>query len=187
MVAVTSSLYALALIGILWDILQALTPRMGHGRRLVMLPPDWHLFFILSLVLILFVLFFQIKIPFSSLRPVFRARTKADTPPFDPSQVISLQVCFSNFSLFLIIFPLASYFHIFHFNFFVAANVQQVWIWWETQSNFRGRFISASIFKHKSIHKWANHSQVSISSLVFDICSTVIHATEARNMQPSQL
>lgn len=39
----------------------------------------------------------SIKIPFSSLRPVFRARTKSDAPPFDPSQVVSLQLMYSKF------------------------------------------------------------------------------------------
>ncbi|XP_008790013.1 protein HIGH CHLOROPHYLL FLUORESCENCE PHENOTYPE 173, chloroplastic isoform X2 [Phoenix dactylifera] len=38
-----------------------------------------------------------IKIPFSSLRPVFRARTAVDAPPFDPSNIISLQLMYSKF------------------------------------------------------------------------------------------
>ncbi|KAH1250840.1 hypothetical protein GmHk_05G013903 [Glycine max] len=33
----------------------------------------------------------SIRVPFSSLRPVFRARTVSDAPPFDPSIVVSLQ------------------------------------------------------------------------------------------------
>ncbi|RYQ86954.1 hypothetical protein Ahy_B10g106561 isoform B [Arachis hypogaea] len=32
-----------------------------------------------------------IQLPFSTLRPVFRARTVSDAPPFDPTNVISLQ------------------------------------------------------------------------------------------------
>lgn len=36
---------------------------------------------------------FQIRLPFSSLRPIFRARTVLDAPPFDPSNIVSLQVC----------------------------------------------------------------------------------------------
>ncbi|KAL5989730.1 hypothetical protein ACLOJK_010624 [Asimina triloba] len=35
-----------------------------------------------------------ICLPFSSLRPVFRARTVLDAPPFDPSKIISLQASF---------------------------------------------------------------------------------------------
>lgn len=36
----------------------------------------------------------QIRLPFSSLRPIFRARTVSDAPPFDATSVISLQACF---------------------------------------------------------------------------------------------
>lgn len=39
----------------------------------------------------------SIRLPFSSLRPIFRARTVPDAPPFDPSQIISLQLMFSKF------------------------------------------------------------------------------------------
>ncbi|KAG9147209.1 hypothetical protein Leryth_018186 [Lithospermum erythrorhizon] len=39
----------------------------------------------------------SIRLPFSSLRPIFRARTVSDAPPFDPSQIISLQLMFSKF------------------------------------------------------------------------------------------
>ncbi|KAG5155146.1 hypothetical protein JHK82_013115 [Glycine max] len=39
----------------------------------------------------------SIRVPFSSLRPVFRARTVSDAPPFDPSIVVSLQLMFSKF------------------------------------------------------------------------------------------
>ncbi|XP_068666737.1 protein HIGH CHLOROPHYLL FLUORESCENCE PHENOTYPE 173, chloroplastic [Aristolochia californica] len=38
-----------------------------------------------------------IQLPFSSLRPVFRARTVLDAPPFDPSKVVSLQLMLSKF------------------------------------------------------------------------------------------
>lgn len=38
-----------------------------------------------------------IQIPFSSLRPLFRARTVADALPFDPSKIISLQLMYSKF------------------------------------------------------------------------------------------
>lgn len=38
-----------------------------------------------------------IKIPFSSLRPIFRARTVVDASPFDPSNIISLQLMYSKF------------------------------------------------------------------------------------------
>ncbi|KAK6124178.1 hypothetical protein DH2020_042087 [Rehmannia glutinosa] len=33
----------------------------------------------------------SIRLPFSSLRPIFRARTVSDAPPFNPSEIISLQ------------------------------------------------------------------------------------------------
>ncbi|KAK6264578.1 hypothetical protein SCA6_020012 [Theobroma cacao] len=39
----------------------------------------------------------SICLPFSSLRPVFRARTASDAPAFDPSNVVSLQLMFSKF------------------------------------------------------------------------------------------
>ncbi|KAF7803271.1 putative complex I intermediate-associated protein 30 [Senna tora] len=39
----------------------------------------------------------SIQLPFSSLKPVFRAKTVSDAPPFDPSNVISLQLMFSKF------------------------------------------------------------------------------------------
>lgn len=38
-----------------------------------------------------------ICLPFSSLRPIFRARTVLDAPPFDPSKVISFQLMYSKF------------------------------------------------------------------------------------------
>ncbi|KAF3333329.1 Complex I intermediate-associated protein 30 (CIA30) [Carex littledalei] len=38
-----------------------------------------------------------VKIPFSSLRAIFRARTKLDAPEFDPSQITALQIMFSKF------------------------------------------------------------------------------------------
>ncbi|KAA8515062.1 hypothetical protein F0562_018150 [Nyssa sinensis] len=39
----------------------------------------------------------SVRLPFSSLRPIFRARTVSDAPPFDPSQIVSLQLMFSKF------------------------------------------------------------------------------------------
>ncbi|GMY37478.1 protein HIGH CHLOROPHYLL FLUORESCENCE PHENOTYPE 173, chloroplastic [Fagus crenata] len=39
----------------------------------------------------------SIRLPFSSLRPIFRARTVSDAPPFDPTNVVSLQLMFSKF------------------------------------------------------------------------------------------
>ncbi|KAI9071019.1 hypothetical protein K1719_047018 [Acacia pycnantha] len=39
----------------------------------------------------------SIQLPFPSLRPIFRARTVSDAPPFDPSNIISLQLMFSKF------------------------------------------------------------------------------------------
>ncbi|MBD4020600.1 NADH:ubiquinone oxidoreductase, partial [Xanthomonas citri pv. citri] len=37
----------------------------------------------------------SVRLAFSSLRPIFRAKTVADAPAFDPSQIISLQLMFS--------------------------------------------------------------------------------------------
>ncbi|CAI9087220.1 OLC1v1021240C1 [Oldenlandia corymbosa var. corymbosa] len=39
----------------------------------------------------------SIQLPFSSLRPVFRARTVSDAAPFDASQIVSLQLMYSKF------------------------------------------------------------------------------------------
>lgn len=39
----------------------------------------------------------SVRLAFSSLRPIFRAKTVADAPAFDPSQIISLQLMFSKF------------------------------------------------------------------------------------------
>ncbi|GMP74240.1 hypothetical protein CsSME_00031707 [Camellia sinensis var. sinensis] len=39
----------------------------------------------------------SVRVPFTSLRPVFRARTVSDAPPFDSSSIISLQLMFSKF------------------------------------------------------------------------------------------
>ncbi|PSS04855.1 Complex I intermediate-associated protein 30 [Actinidia chinensis var. chinensis] len=39
----------------------------------------------------------SVCIPFSSLRPIFRARIVSDAPPFDPRNIISLQLMFSKF------------------------------------------------------------------------------------------
>ncbi|TYI23330.1 hypothetical protein ES332_A06G157800v1 [Gossypium tomentosum] len=39
----------------------------------------------------------KIRLPFSSLRPVFRARTVSDALPFNPSNVVSFQLMFSKF------------------------------------------------------------------------------------------
>ncbi|KAL6629639.1 hypothetical protein ACP70R_029404 [Stipagrostis hirtigluma subsp. patula] len=39
----------------------------------------------------------SVKIPFSSLRPIFRARTMTDAAPFDASNITSLQLMFSKF------------------------------------------------------------------------------------------
>lgn len=39
----------------------------------------------------------SVRLPFSSLRPIFRARTVSDAPPFDLSNIMSLQLMFSKF------------------------------------------------------------------------------------------
>ncbi|XP_024160064.1 protein HIGH CHLOROPHYLL FLUORESCENCE PHENOTYPE 173, chloroplastic isoform X1 [Rosa chinensis] len=38
-----------------------------------------------------------VRLPFSSLRPIFRAKTVSYAPPFDPSNIVSLQLMFSKF------------------------------------------------------------------------------------------
>ncbi|PQQ03419.1 uncharacterized protein Pyn_33879 [Prunus yedoensis var. nudiflora] len=38
-----------------------------------------------------------VRVLFSSLKPIFRARTVSDAPPFDPSNIVSLQLMFSKF------------------------------------------------------------------------------------------
>lgn len=55
----------------------------------------------------------QIQLPFSSLRPVFRARTASDAAPFDASQIISIQACnfiISYFSIGIIVFSFLFFF-----------------------------------------------------------------------------
>ncbi|WCJ27243.1 NAD(P)-binding Rossmann-fold superfamily protein [Euphorbia peplus] len=39
----------------------------------------------------------SVRLPFSSLTPIFRAKTVSDAPPFDPSNIVSLQLMFSKF------------------------------------------------------------------------------------------
>ncbi|XP_047315296.1 protein HIGH CHLOROPHYLL FLUORESCENCE PHENOTYPE 173, chloroplastic [Impatiens glandulifera] len=39
----------------------------------------------------------SVHVPFSSLKPIFRAKTVMGAPPFDPSGIISLQLMFSKF------------------------------------------------------------------------------------------
>ncbi|KAI5332584.1 hypothetical protein L3X38_022713 [Prunus dulcis] len=38
-----------------------------------------------------------VRVPFSSLKPIFRAITVSDAPPFDPSNIVSLQIMFRKF------------------------------------------------------------------------------------------
>ncbi|XP_004295588.1 PREDICTED: uncharacterized protein LOC101314642 [Fragaria vesca subsp. vesca] len=38
-----------------------------------------------------------VRLPFTSLRPIFRAKTVPDAPSFDPSNIVSLQLMFSKF------------------------------------------------------------------------------------------
>lgn len=69
--------------------------------------------------------------------------------------------------LFLLILKWKILFHVDRWkiqNYF-AAYVQQVWIWWKTESYFCGRGICASSFKHKGISKRSYNSQVSLFSL----------------------
>ncbi|PQQ21813.1 uncharacterized protein Pyn_19851 [Prunus yedoensis var. nudiflora] len=42
-----------------------------------------------------------VRVPFSSLKPIFRARTVSDAPPFDPSNIVSLQAHFCSHFLLL--------------------------------------------------------------------------------------
>ncbi|KAA0057061.1 hypothetical protein IC582_029288 [Cucumis melo] len=39
----------------------------------------------------------SVRVPFTSLRAIFRARTVTDAPPFDPTNIVSLQLMFSKF------------------------------------------------------------------------------------------
>ncbi|XP_020424577.1 uncharacterized protein LOC109950398 [Prunus persica] len=52
---------------------------------------NWHPQLHLSLNLVI------VCVPFSSLKPIFQARTVSDAPPFDPSNIVSLQLMFSKF------------------------------------------------------------------------------------------
>ncbi|KAL6282506.1 hypothetical protein ACE6H2_013435 [Prunus campanulata] len=48
-----------------------------------------------------------VRVPFSSLKPIFRARTVSDAPPFDPSNIVSLQAHFC--SHFLLVYSFTSF------------------------------------------------------------------------------
>lgn len=95
MVAGINLSFALAVIGTLSVIQQALTLKQANGSQWVTFNPliKW-----LCQLITIFKLWcsfpIQIRLPFSSLRPIFRARTVSDAPPFDPTNVLSLQACF---------------------------------------------------------------------------------------------
>lgn len=89
-----NSLYGLAMNGILLAIQQVLTQLRGDGKVYVISCCKYlhNLFQRLRTMFL-----FQVKVPFSSLKPVFRARTVTDAPPFDASNITSLQVSFLPF------------------------------------------------------------------------------------------
>ncbi|XP_043688662.1 protein HIGH CHLOROPHYLL FLUORESCENCE PHENOTYPE 173, chloroplastic isoform X3 [Telopea speciosissima] len=72
----------------------------GDGRRykiIVRISPDWDTVGYTASFDTIEGQWQSIRIPFSSLRPIFRARTVPDAPPFDPSKITSLQLMFSKF------------------------------------------------------------------------------------------
>ena len=96
-------LSAPAQTGILLVIQPALTLQKGNGSLWVSLSDLYWVFlklflnfFIWSIKLVMigyisFTSNIQVRVPFTSLRPIFRARTVTDAPPFDPTNVVSLQ------------------------------------------------------------------------------------------------
>lgn len=93
-----NSLYGLAMNGILLAIQQVLTQLRGDGKVYVISCCKYlhNLFQRLRTMCL-----FQVKVPFSSLKPVFRARTVTDAPPFDASNITSLQVLLLPFFSFI--------------------------------------------------------------------------------------
>nr|DAD37786.1 TPA_asm: hypothetical protein HUJ06_008427 [Nelumbo nucifera] len=72
----------------------------GDGRRyklIVRISPDWDTVGYTASFDTVKGQWQSIRLPFSSLRPIFRARTVLDAPPFDPSKIVSLQLMFSKF------------------------------------------------------------------------------------------
>ena len=86
-----NSLYGLAMNGILLAIQQVLTQLRGNGKVYV-ISCCKYLHNLFQRLRTMFLFLDQVKVPFSSLRPVFRARTMTDAPPFDASNITSLQV-----------------------------------------------------------------------------------------------
>lgn len=91
-----NSLFGLDMNGIPLAIQQALTPLRENGKVYVIrcCKCPHYLF---QWLRAMFLFLDQVKLPFSSLRPVFRARTMTDAPPFDASSITSLQVSLSYF------------------------------------------------------------------------------------------
>lgn len=58
----------------------------------------------------------------------------------------------------------------------ISAHVQQVWIWWETESHFCRRTFWASIIKCKSILKGSYHSKVDILFSSFSQILSIIRS-----------
>ncbi|KAJ4976107.1 hypothetical protein NE237_001213 [Protea cynaroides] len=72
----------------------------GDGRKykiIVRISPDWDTVGYTAIFGTIEGQWQSIRLPFSSLRPIFRAHTVPDAPPFDPSKIISLQLMFSKF------------------------------------------------------------------------------------------
>ncbi|XP_042521335.1 uncharacterized protein LOC122094803 [Macadamia integrifolia] len=72
----------------------------GDGRRykiIVRISPDWDTVGYTAGFDTIEGQWQSIRLPFSSLRPIFRARTVPDALPFDPSKIMSLQLMFSKF------------------------------------------------------------------------------------------
>jgi hypothetical protein len=93
-----NSLYGLAMNGILLAIQQVLTQLRGNGK-VYAISCCKYLHNMFQRLRTVFLFLDQVKVPFSSLKPVFRARTMTDAPPFDASNITSLQVSLLPFFL----------------------------------------------------------------------------------------
>ncbi|KAK9153080.1 hypothetical protein Sjap_000560 [Stephania japonica] len=72
----------------------------GDGRRyklIVRISPEWDTLGYTAIFDTTKDQWQSIHIPFSTLKPIFRARTVFDAPKFDPSKIFSLQIMFSKF------------------------------------------------------------------------------------------
>ncbi|KAI3936229.1 hypothetical protein MKW98_026409 [Papaver atlanticum] len=72
----------------------------GDGRRyklIVRISPEWDTVGYTAIFDTVLDQWQSIQLPFSSLRPIFRAKTVFEAPPFDPSTIVSLQLMYSKF------------------------------------------------------------------------------------------